>query len=261
MNMKMDFHAEKNKTSYTGRGASDEWRECISGLVDIRNKAAADIGCGGGIYSRALVELGAAHVSGVDFSAAMLDGARDYCAGIGSISFQQGTVMATGLEDAGYDVVLERAVIHHFDDYEQNFTELFRILKPGGQLIIQDRTIADVKQPPSVEHIRGYFFQVFPKLLETEAARRPDDETVRQALTSSGFARVKSLTLWETRKIHPNMDVLGDDIVKRTGRSLLHALADDELQQLVDYLQDQLPNGKLVEKDRWTLWTAERPSD
>ena len=78
--MKMDFHATGNKTSYTGRGASREWRECILGLVDIRDKAAADIGCGGGIYSRALVELGAAQVTAVDFSTVMLDGARDYCA-------------------------------------------------------------------------------------------------------------------------------------------------------------------------------------
>jgi ubiquinone/menaquinone biosynthesis C-methylase UbiE len=259
--MKMDFHAEENKTSYTGRGASDEWRECVSGLVDIRDKAAADIGCGGGIYSRALMELGAAHVSAVDFSAAMLEGARDYCAGIGGISFQQGTVMATGLEEARYDFVLERAVIHHFDEYEQNFAELFRILKPGGQLIIQDRTMTDVQQPPSVDHIRGYFFQAFPRLLETEAARRPDDEKVQQALVRSGFARVESCALWETRKIHRNKAILADDILKRTGRSLLHALADDELQQLVDYLQDQLPEGNLVEKDRWTLWTAERPGD
>ena len=259
--MGMDFHAQENKTSYTGRGASDEWRQCIAALVDIRNKAAADIGCGGGIYSRALVELGAAQVSAVDFSAAMLEGARDYCAGIENISFQQGTVMATGLADERFDVVLERAVIHHFDEYEQNFAELFRILKPEGLLIIQDRTIADVQQPPSVEHIRGYFFQAFPWLLDTEVGRRPDAEKVEQALIRSGFTRVKSCTLWETRKLHTSLAQLGDDILRRTGRSLLHALTDEELQRLVDYLQNQLPEGNLVEKDRWTLWSAERPAD
>ena len=259
--MKMDFHAEENQTSYTGRNASGEWRACISELVDIRDQAVADIGCGGGIYSRAFVDLGAAHVSAVDFSAAMLDAARAYCAGVADISFHQGTAMATGLEDAGYDVVLERAVIHHVADYDHNFAELFRILKPGGLVIIQDRTLADVQQPPSVEHIRGHFFHVFPHLLATEAARRPAEETVQQALTRSGFARIRSRTLWETRKVHINRAALADDIVQRRGRSLLHALTDDELQQLVEYVQAQLPEGTVVEKDRWTLWVAERPFD
>lgn len=58
-----------------------------------------------------------------------------------------------------------------------------------------------------------------------------------------------------------NKAVLADDILNRTGRSLLHALTDDELRRLVDYLHEQLPEGNLVEKDRWTLWSAERPVD
>ena len=259
--MRIDFHAQENKTTYTGRGASSEWREFISGFVDVRGRVAADIGCGGGIYTRALVELGVAQVYAVDFSTAMLEGAREACGGIEAISFHQGTAVATGLGDATCDLVLERAVIHHLDAYDQNCAELFRILKPGGQLVIQDRTMADVQQPPSVEHIRGYFFQVFPHLLETEGSRRPDDEQLQQALTSSGFIGVQSHTLWETRKTYLKRADLADDILKRTGRSLLHALTDDELQQLVDYLEGHLPEGNLVEKDRWTVWTAERPVD
>ncbi len=58
-----------------------------------------------------------------------------------------------------------------------------------------------------------------------------------------------------------NRTALSDDLLKRTGRSLLYALTDDELQQLVDDLQGDLPDGRLVEKDRWTLWTAERTVD
>lgn len=70
--------------------------------------------------------------------------------------------------------------------------------------------------------------QIFSRLLETEAARRPVDERVRQALTRCGFVRVQSCTLWETRKMHLSMAPLGDDIVKRTGRALLYALTDEE---------------------------------
>ncbi len=143
----------------------------------------------------------------------MLEAARETCTGIEAISFHQGTAMSTGLGDATCDVVLERAVIHHLNAYDPNFAELFRILKPGGQVIIQDRTMADVHQPPSIEHIRGYFFQVFPRLLETEGARRPEDAQVQQALMGNGFTCVQSHTLWETRKIHLHKNALGDDLL------------------------------------------------
>jgi ubiquinone/menaquinone biosynthesis C-methylase UbiE len=259
--MTINFHSQANKATYTGRAASDEWRRCISELAEIRDRTVADIGCGGGIYARALVELGAAYVFAVDFSTVMLEAAREHCTGIEAISFHHGTADATGLDDKLCDLVLERALIHHVNAYAQNFSEIRRILRPGGVFIVQDRTMEDVLQPPSAEHIRGYFFEAFPRLRETEMARRPDGKKVRQALETSGFCRVRTRSLWETRQVYANMTALGEDILRRQGRSILHALTDDELHRLVHYLQERMPEGPLVEKDRWTLWVAERPAE
>ncbi|OZD93144.1 hypothetical protein CH260_15835 [Rhodococcus sp. 05-2256-B2] len=44
-----------------------------------------------------------------------------------------------------------------------------------------------------------------------------------------------------------------------SGRSILHELSDVELTELVEYLRARLAEGELIERDRWTLWTAVAP--
>jgi ubiquinone/menaquinone biosynthesis C-methylase UbiE len=186
--MAIDFHSRRNRSTYAGRQADAGWVEAIRGIVDPAGKQVADIGCGGGIYSRAWHELGA-EVIGVDFSEQMVAAAREQAAGLSRISFRQGDATATGLPAASRNVVFERALIHHLKDYEACFAEAHRVLVPGGSLIVQDRTPDDVQLPGSPEHVRGYFFERFPRLRTVELARRPTDAAVRDALQATGFPR------------------------------------------------------------------------
>ena len=62
--MPIDFFHPKNKNSYATRTASPEWKQWVRAILDPRGVNVADIGCGGGIYSRALAEVGA-QVTGV----------------------------------------------------------------------------------------------------------------------------------------------------------------------------------------------------
>ena len=78
--MGIDFHNNTNRYSYTTRDADNSWRHTISDLVQFdKNLKALDIGCGGGIYSKALSDMGVASVTGVDFSEVILEGARENC--------------------------------------------------------------------------------------------------------------------------------------------------------------------------------------
>jgi ubiquinone/menaquinone biosynthesis C-methylase UbiE len=230
--------------------------EAIRRIVDPAGKRVADIGCGGGIYSQAWHELGA-EVVGVDFSEQMVAAAREQAAGLSRISFQQGDATATGLPAASKNVIFERALIHHLKDYKACFAEAHRVLVPGGSLIVQDRTPDDVQLPGSPEHVRGYFFERFPRLLAVELARRPTDAAVRDALQAAGFRDINSVTLWELRKTHDGGQGLKQDLTNRTGRSILHDLSDQELAELILYIEKRLPSdGPIAEKDRWTVWSA-----
>ncbi|ALC81709.1 MULTISPECIES: class I SAM-dependent methyltransferase [Bacillus] len=259
--MPIDFHNEKNRFTYSKRLANSTWINKIREIYDVKGKKALDIGCGGGIYTKALSEMGASYVTGLDFSEQMLISAKDNCKDHNNIDFKVGNALDTKLPGEQYDVVLERAVIHHITDLSSCFKETFRLLKKGGSCIIQDRTPEDCLLKGSSTHIRGYFFSKYPNLKEKEISRRYSSEEVHQALLNAGFQKIKEYKLWETRSIYNEVDQLSNDLLSRTGRSILHELTDNQLQNLVDYIKQQLKteNGEqIIEKDRWTIWTARK---
>ncbi|HMR34020.1 MAG TPA: class I SAM-dependent methyltransferase [Geminicoccaceae bacterium] len=258
--MPIDFHAPANAQGYAGRQVDAEWAAAMRGIVDAAGRRVADIGCGGGIYSLAWAGLGAAAVTGVDVSAAMVATAARAAAGEPRIAVRQGQAAATGLPDAAFDIVFARALVHHLDDPGPALAEAWRILRPGGVLIVQDRTLADVTASGGPGHIRGWFLELFPRLLAVEAGRRPEAAALLEAMAAAGFRDGRCLGLWETRKVHAGRDGLAADLRARTGRSLLHELDDGELERLVAGVVRRLPEaGEIRERDRWTVWTAGKP--
>jgi len=88
--MPIDFHDEQNRRTYASRNADTSWRTFVEKYAVIANKSVADIGCGGGIYTKALAEMGASRVVGVDFSNEMLQGAAENCRNIRNVEFLRG---------------------------------------------------------------------------------------------------------------------------------------------------------------------------
>ncbi|ASN06755.1 class I SAM-dependent methyltransferase [Virgibacillus necropolis] len=255
--MTINFHDDTNKQSYTTRKADDSWLELMEMIIDFKAaKRALDIGCGGGIYTKALADLGIPAVTGVDFSKTMIDGAKVNCRDYKQINFQVATAFETGLPSEQYDVILERALIHHLSDLKSCFKEAFRLLKPGGIFVIQDRTPFDCLLEGTSNHIRGYILSMFPQLVDLEIKRRHESNTILQKLKAANFVDLEEVKLWKTRKTYSSKKELLDDIRSRTGRSILHELNDQELEELIAFLDGKLVEKEIVEKDRWTFWKA-----
>ncbi|WP_210495841.1 methyltransferase domain-containing protein [Patulibacter sp. SYSU D01012] len=256
--MPIDFHDPANRETYAGRTADGGWAAAVTAIVDPRGCDVVDVGCGGGTYVRAWRRLGARRVVGVDFSETMLGTARRATAGDAGVELVHGDATATGLPDGCADVVFARALVHHVPDLGAFAREAHRLLRPGGTCIVQDRTMDDVRQPPSARHVRGLLFARAPRLLQVEAARRPSTADVLGALHDAGLHDAATASLWEVRTRHPSRAALLDDLAARRGRSILHELDDAELGDLVDAVRAAVPGGPVVEEDRWTLWTARR---
>lgn len=258
--MPIDFHDPQNRHTYGAREADASWHAAAGVQVDPTGRDVVDIGCGAGVYARAWLALGAATVTGVDFSAEMLAAAREEAGDSEGLRFVHGAADATGLPDGCADVVFARALVHHLPSVEAFVLEARRLVRPGGTVLVQDRTIEDVRLPGSRHHPRGLILERFPHLVEVEVSRRPDESELSGWLSAAGFEDVRTTKLDELRRSHPSPRAYVAEIRRRTGRSLLHDLDDDQLAALADHLERVLPGDLPVhERDRWTLWSGRAP--
>ncbi len=96
-----------------------------------------DLGCGSGLLSIVLAGKGCA-VTGVDFSADMLEQARANTAahGVGAnATFVQADVHELPFEDGSFDLVVTRNVTWVLQDVTRVYAHALRVLVPGGMFV------------------------------------------------------------------------------------------------------------------------------
>ena len=82
-------------------------------------------------------------VIGIDMTPEMVAKAQASVAemGIDHVSFVEAAAEALPFEDARFDVVISNGVIDLIPDKEAVFSEILRVLRPGGRVQIADVTI------------------------------------------------------------------------------------------------------------------------
>lgn len=111
-------------------------RPAVLGLLgDVTGLTVLDAGCGPGLYAAELLRAGA-HVIGCDTSTDMITLARQRLGPTSQLRQHDLNRPLDWLPDDSVDRALLALVIHYLYDRATALRELFRVLRPGGALII-----------------------------------------------------------------------------------------------------------------------------
>ncbi|SMC25751.1 Methyltransferase domain-containing protein [Clostridium acidisoli DSM 12555] len=107
--------------------------------VDIKNKVVADLGCGSGFISLALAS-DAALVFSVDNSINMLKVLKKSAQEkvLNNVYPFKSSLTDISLFDESLDAVFINMALHHIKDAKKAISEMYRMLKKGGTVVISD---------------------------------------------------------------------------------------------------------------------------
>ncbi|AJY77369.1 methyltransferase domain-containing protein [Paenibacillus beijingensis] len=155
----------------------------LKGQVVAANQCILDLGSGAGLDALLCAKrYPDSKVIGVDASPNMVKTARSAAAemNLGNVEFRVGDIRRVPLRDQSVDIAISNCVISMFEDKSKVLSEAFRVLKPGGMLMISDTLLENAEQSFS------YAQDDWEKCI---VALSPQE--YEALILSSGFARVE----------------------------------------------------------------------
>ncbi len=176
-----------------------------------KGETVLDLGSGGGIDCfLAARQVGpSGRVIGVDMTPEMLDRARENArtGGYKNVEFRLGEIENLPAADASVDVIISNCVINLSTDKDRVFREAFRVLRPGGRLMVSDLALKKPLPRAIRESVEVYVACVAGALVKKDYL-----EAVRKA----GFTGVEVLS----EKAFPAELVLDDPRVPELVKKL-----------------------------------------
>ncbi len=123
-------------------------------------------------------------VIGVDMTPEMVEKARENArnGGYATVEFRLGEIENLPVEDGAVDVVISNCVINLVPDKRKAFAEAFRVLKPGGRLMVSDVVLLKELPPIIKNSVEAYIGCLSGAMLK-------DDYL--QAIREAGFRSVE----------------------------------------------------------------------
>ena len=207
---------------YMSPGGPDEIRRVVDGL-DLDGCRVLDIGCGTGGIARFLAQaFGPDQVVGIDVDQGLIDTAIREAAEAGltdRLSFKCVEPGPLPFEQDCFDVVFSKDAMIHIADKESLFAEIFRVLKPGGQVAACDWMSGS--EPPFSPELERYI------ALENLGFGMASPQRYRGAMQAAGFTDIelRDRNAWYRDVVRQECDALSgslyDRLVAEVGRDFV----------------------------------------
>ena len=145
-------------------GIDKKWRKkAINQLVDLKPKKILDVATGTGDFAFEAMKLNPEKLVGIDISDGMLEVGRKKINARGlddKMEFINGDSEALPFSDNQFDAVTVSFGVRNFQNLVAGLTEIFRVLKPGGKVVILE--FSKPKGFPLKQLYFAYFKMIMP---------------------------------------------------------------------------------------------------
>jgi ubiquinone/menaquinone biosynthesis C-methylase UbiE len=187
-----------------------------------------EIGSGLGQNSHQIAERGARKVVGVEYSIEKVNWSKSYFyeSKNKNLKFVQGNAESLDFPDSEFDFVFSISVLEHIKNPEKALQEMFRVLKPGGKLLLG----IDYFHAPGGNHLYDYIFFPWATNLVSESSLcrywsdrlQKDQEKGKMGFYTSG-TQIQSLgegseiqlNKWNSDQMEQTMTDIGWSVVKK----------------------------------------------
>lgn len=132
-------------------GGGIEATRALAGLGQLSSGTKVlDIGCGLGGPARVLASDFGCDVTGLDLTPEFVRSARvltETCGLSGSVRFELGDATAIPFGDNSFDVAWTKHAVMNIQDRDRLWSEAFRVVKPGGRLLMHDVLRGSGREP------------------------------------------------------------------------------------------------------------------
>ncbi|TRO54828.1 methyltransferase domain-containing protein [Candidatus Bathyarchaeota archaeon] len=209
-----------------------------------RDSTVLEVGCGTGNYIHAFHSATDAKSWGVDASEQMLTQAKHQSP---DIVFSQGLASSLQFGEAFFDFVFSVDLVQHLEDIIPYFSEVFRILKPGGRIC----TVTDSEEIIRTRRPLAFYF---PDTITVDIERYPSLLVLRKRMGDAGFQNIKQIQAefsYELRDI---------EAYRTKAFSCLHLISPEAFQAGLTRLEGDLAQGPIPANSRYVLLFGHKPT-